>query len=295
MLRAILVDDEPIILDELRELLENNGCFQVAGAYSSPLEALAADPGLRPDCAFLDIEMPEMSGIELAERLSDKYAGLEIIFVSAYNHYATQAFEVSALDYLLKPIRPEQIDRVTKKLLRGCGPVGSPCSIRCFGAFEVLAGGRPVKWSRSKSKELVAYLLQNEGKWVSKYKLCELHWPDSPPEQALSYLQTSVYTARKNLREAGCGQLKIRYSDDRYILTAENTDWDIRRFDEQYEAFSRTGSGRTAENALGFYQGEYLEGEDWPWADLHRESYICKCDELCQKAGGLVLCGKRDD
>ncbi len=292
MLRVLLVDDEPIILDELRELLKDQEAITVAGAYTSPLDALRELSRTKPDCAFLDIEMADMTGIELAERLTSANPALEIIFVTAYNHYASQAFEVNAIDYLLKPIRPERIRKAIVKLRRKLSTQLSnqemPCSIRCFGSFEVLVGGKPVKWGRSKSKEFLAYMLQNEGKWVTKYKLCEEQWSGYGPEQALAYLQTSVYRLRKNLSEANCTQIQIEYSDDRYIVRVGDSDWDLRSFEKVHEDFCRTGSREAAQKAISLYRGEYLEGEDWLWSDISRESFILKYKKLFEEIGPAI-------
>lgn len=286
MLRTILVDDEPIILNELRELLMEHPMITVVGTYTNPLDALDELPKTKPDCGFLDIEMTEMTGIDLAERLVSANPAMEIIFVTAYNHYASQAFDVSAIDYLLKPIRPERIHKAIAKLQRKLNehPANDEegCTIRCFGSFEVLVGGKPVKWGRTKSKEFLAFMLQNEGRWVTKYRLCEEQWSEYGPEQALSYLQTSIYRLRKVLKEAGCTQLEIAYADDRYIVRVGNADWDVRLFEKAYQDFRRTGSREAAQKAISLYRGEYLEGEDWIWSDVPRENYICKYEKLIE-------------
>ncbi len=284
MLRTVLVDDEPVILEKLKSILEENGKIEIAGTYTDPMEALKEMSSIMADCAFLDIEMPGLSGIELAERLACLNPDIEVIFLTAYNHYAAQAFDVNALDYMLKPIRPERLNKAIDKLIKKAA--GRPesreagCKIRSFGAFEVLVGGRPVKWSRSRAKELFAYLLQNEGKWISKYKLCEELWEGYGPERALAYLQICLHALRKNLREAGCTQMEIVYSDDRYVLKIKGVDWDLRRFESDFDVFRRTGSLEAAEQALGCCGGEYLEGEDWLWSDLLREEYIFRCNKL---------------
>jgi len=288
MLRTLLVDDEPIILNGLRELMGNQEMI-IVGAYTDPLDALREVAETKPDCAFLDIEMPNINGIELAERLVSAHPALEIVFVTAYNHYAAQAFDVNAIDYLLKPIRPERLARAIDKLRRSRHAEDpqrtGTCVIRCFGSFEVLAEGKPVKWGRSKSKEFLAYMLQHEGKWVTKYRLCEEQWPGYEPEQALAYLQTSIYRLRKSLSEAGCAQLEIEYADDRYRVKVHDADWDVRVFEEAYEAFERTGAVEAAREAISLYRGEYLEGEDWSWSDLLREYYIRKYEQLLDEAG----------
>ena len=285
MINAILVDNEPLVLEELRQLLESQENVRVIASYTDPLQALQELPATRPDCAFLDIEMPEITGIELAERFLSTDPEIEVVFVTAYNHYATQAFDVSALDYLLKPIRPERIsrtlERIEHRMARKPQPAESICIIYSFGAFEILIGGRTVKWSRYKSKELLAYLLQNEGRRQSKYLLCEEQWGSYPPEQALAYLQTSVYALRKSLREIGCTQIEIEYLNDRYCARVrEDVEWDIRRFDAAYQKAAAADSADLACEALACCRGEYLESEDWPWSDIQREEYECKREAM---------------
>jgi len=292
MLRIILVDDEPIILEDLKLLIENNKNIEIAGMYTDPLEALRELPVTKADCAFLDIEMPGLSGIELAEKLSLVNPDIEVIFITAYNHYAAQAFELDAIDYLLKPIKPERIDKAIDKLLRSVKikPESSDtfCQIRCFGSFEVVVGERSIKWSRSKSKEFLAYLLQYEGRWVAKYKLCDDQWSEYGPEQALAYLQTAIYALKKNLKEIGCTQIVIEYSDNRYMIKVKDADWDVREFEKEYEIFIRSGSLAAAKRAVQYYRGEYLEGEDWLWSDITRESFRRKYNEIQKKRRLLV-------
>ncbi len=292
MLRTILVDDEKVILDDLMELLSNNTQIEVVGAYQNPQDVLKELVHTKPDCAFLDIEMTEMKGIELAELLITANPEIEIIFVTAYNNYASQAYEVNALDYLLKPIHPERMNKSVEKLINKFSlqrlNQGHDCKIRCFGTFEVLVGDQPIKWGRSKSKEFLAYMLQNEGKWVTKYRLCEDLRPNDSPEQALAYLQMAIYTLRKNLKSAGCTQIMIKYSDDRYILSIKDVEWDIRLFEKAYADYKKTGSLEMAQKAEAIYHDEYLEGEDWMWADLQREAYRCQYDRLLSLRSSTV-------
>jgi two-component system, LytTR family, response regulator len=116
-LRAYLVDDEPLALERLRRLLAHFPQLQIVGSASDPAEAVAAlnsaDPGV--DVLFLDIQMPGMNGFELLARLSVQPF---VIFTTAYDQHALRAFETNAIDYLLKPIEPEQLERALKKLGR---------------------------------------------------------------------------------------------------------------------------------------------------------------------------------
>ena len=115
---AYLVDDEPLAIERLGRLLAGHGVVRVAGSATDPAEALAyltSGPGREVDVLFLDIQMPGMNGFELLSQLE---AQPFVIFTTAYDQYALQAFEVNSIDYLLKPVDTEQLERALAKLGR---------------------------------------------------------------------------------------------------------------------------------------------------------------------------------
>jgi two-component system, LytTR family, response regulator len=117
-LRAYLVDDEPLALERLTRLLANFEDVTIAGTATDPAEALRFLLGGQAnaiDVLFLDIQMPGMTGFELLSRLEEQPF---VIFTTAYDEYALRAFEVNSIDYLLKPIEPEQLERAVRKLER---------------------------------------------------------------------------------------------------------------------------------------------------------------------------------
>jgi len=121
-LRAYLVDDEPLALERLRRLLQQTGKVEVIGSTTEPDEAVArltADP---PDVCFLDIQMPRLNGFDVLGKLPRQPI---VIFTTAYDQYALEAFAVNSVDYLLKPIDPGALERAIKKLenLRGSDSV----------------------------------------------------------------------------------------------------------------------------------------------------------------------------
>jgi two-component system, LytTR family, response regulator len=106
-MKALLIDDERLARLELRRLLAAHPEVEIAGEARGGEEALAMIPKLAPDLIFLDIQMPGMSGFDLLERLEDLP---QVIFTTAYDEYALRAFEVNALDYLLKPVAPARLE-----------------------------------------------------------------------------------------------------------------------------------------------------------------------------------------
>lgn len=119
-IRVIIVDDEPAGRRTLRECCATHADLEVIGEYGDPRLALAAIRDASPQLLFLDIRMDTMTGIELARSLDPATLPL-IVFVTAYDHYALEAFEVSATDYLLKPFDDERFNTTLERVRRRHG------------------------------------------------------------------------------------------------------------------------------------------------------------------------------
>jgi two-component system LytT family response regulator len=115
LLHVYLVDDEPLALKRLRRLLRESGKADIVGSATNPEEAQAFQTGNSVDALFLDIQMPQMSGFELLARLPKD---LPVVFTTAFDQYALNAFEVNSIDYLLKPIDEKHLERALTKLQR---------------------------------------------------------------------------------------------------------------------------------------------------------------------------------
>src|ERR1700737_2361678 len=117
-LRAVLVDDEQLARDELGYLLGRVGGVEVIGQAGNGVEALTTIDRLQPDVVFLDVQMPGLTGFEVARRLLESRAASHIIFVTAYDQHAIEAFEVNAVDYLLKPVDPARLQVAVERARR---------------------------------------------------------------------------------------------------------------------------------------------------------------------------------
>ena len=117
-LKALVVDDEQLARDELcYQLAELGGIEVIAQAGDGP-QALDAVSRHTPDVVFLDVQMPGLTGFEVARRLIDRDPPVSIVFVTAYDQHAIEAFEVNAVDYLLKPVEAERLDRAVQRVRR---------------------------------------------------------------------------------------------------------------------------------------------------------------------------------
>lgn len=229
MNHAIVIDDEIAAVGKLTDLLKDSGMFSIVEGFTNPLEALKRTEKISFDVAFLDIEMPGMDGMTLANHILDTSNRTEIVFVTAYNEYAIKAFELNAMDYLLKPVVK---DRLQKSLLRLSESSKKPMlhetlvNVTCFGKFRVeQADGSIVKWRTNKTEEMFAYLMNQNGNWVSKDKMLEDIWGEFEGDRAATNFSTCLYYMRKTLSELGWSDLLIidgrMYKVDMALIDAD--------------------------------------------------------------------------
>jgi two-component system response regulator LytT len=148
MLRALVVDDEPLARDELAFLLSEVGDVEVVGQADGAARALELSESLAPDVVFVDLRMPGPDGLALAEAIAARWADLPVVVVSAHDEGALRGFEVGVVDYLLKPARLERVkkavDRVRERLSGGADAASlgeaplSRLAVRRKGAFVVV-------------------------------------------------------------------------------------------------------------------------------------------------------------
>ncbi|WP_010630727.1 response regulator [Sporolactobacillus vineae] len=284
-MRAIVVDDEPLACRQLDHLLKATGVFEQISAYSDPEKALK-DAGQRhPDVAFLDIEMPEIGGIELAERLQSEDTAIQIVFTTAYNEFAVKAFDLNAVDYVLKPIMKGRIDKTIRRLIRNRQSAGRPATgqketygIECFESlkfYRLDSQGRkryiPVKWRTSRARELYAYLLKEHGRFVSKETLIDLLWPDSDPEKANTQLYSTIYQIRKLLEKLPFHHRLVK-NDIGYSLDLDGTPIDAEEWEAAVSRLPTIERSNYKEHIrlCKAYHNHYFADYSYLWAESER-------------------------
>ena len=138
MIQAIIIDDEALILDNLTYIFQQLPDTRLLGAYQDPSKALADYPSLHPDVVIVDINMPYMNGLEFAEKLRELDKKANIIFLTAYDNYALDAFSVHAVDYILKPVTTSKLKKSLERIQRKESAHTEQLSIS-------ESGGRPLK------------------------------------------------------------------------------------------------------------------------------------------------------
>ncbi|MDP9232500.1 MAG: LytTR family DNA-binding domain-containing protein [Actinomycetota bacterium] len=138
MIRALLVDDEAPARSELRYLLATHPEVEVVGEAATAVEALKLAGAVPYDVVFIDVEMPGLSGLDAARLVHGRTGAPQLVFVTAHEQYAIEAFAVEALDYLLKPVDPERLAQVVRRL--GKKPA-APAPVQ---KIPVVSGGQTV-------------------------------------------------------------------------------------------------------------------------------------------------------
>lgn len=125
-LRTLIVDDEPLAIERLQTLCAAEADIELVGTASDGAAALRLVEALTPDLLFLDIAMPELDGMAVARAIGDSARRPAIIFVTAYDGFAVEAFDLAAIDYVLKPVSPERLARAVARVAAAIGGQGAP-------------------------------------------------------------------------------------------------------------------------------------------------------------------------
>lgn len=272
-MRVILVDDEPLALEYLRYQLQDYPDVEILAEFDQAVLFLEAAPDLKPDVVFLDIQMPGMTGLELASRLNDLMPDVQVVFVTAYSSYALEAFELNALSYLVKPVQPEKLAKTIQRV-RQFQPAGQTqlpeslanWAIYLFGRFQVRRINQPsINWTTGKVEELLAILLLHpEG--ADKWQVSEMLWPGATPKKAEQNLHTTIYRLKRDSYLNGL-PVSVDVRKSIYSLAKrENIPCD-------YDLFRQTvakSSDKQVRAAFEAYTGDLLAEKDYAWADQFR-------------------------
>ncbi|TDF98797.1 response regulator [Paenibacillus piri] len=282
-MRALLVDDEQMAVSYLQMLLEHIGGIHVIGAHTNPDQAIAMAYELQPDVVFLDIHMHDIDGLQAGLQIQEAVPGVEIVFVTAYNHYAVQAFEMNALDYIMKPLQFERLQKTVRRLKERAGPnkgdgSETPPLICLFNQIGIQGADKEksaVKWRTAKAREVFAYLFHHRGRWVDKETLIELCWPESETAKGTTQLYTTIYLIRQTLKSSGLDAVSIRSGNlfEGYRIDVGQVHIDTEQWETQLKQLGAPGHHNIDkhEHVLAMYSGTYLGDYDYIWAEPERE------------------------
>lgn len=282
-MRIVCVDDESLSLQFIEKQLEQIEGISIAAMFTNPLEAKEYILNEAIDTAFLDVQMPGINGIQLAEQILEYKPDINIVFITAYDQYAVEAFQLNALDYVIKPTTVERlhetIKRVNEKLKdtandRDSNQADWPLRIKIsnYLAFEEKPNVfQPVSWRTSKSQELFIYLLHNRNRLVEKSAIVDLLWYDHDVEKAYALLYTTVYNTRKQLKKYR-PNIKLYNRSDGYLLELQNVEIDLVQWENELLQLSKVNEMTIAEyeRIMAWNEGPLLANTDYIWLEAER-------------------------
>lgn len=252
----LAIDDEPKALRLLHDAIAAVEPNAEIVDYSDGEDALRAirEQHMTPDVVFSDIELPEMSGLAFAVELKKLAPETKIVFVTGFPKYAADAFMLHVNGYIVKPV---YADRVREELdhlnLLPEKPKPDKLQVRCFGHFEVFWHGKPVIFQRRQSKELLAFLIDREGRACTAEEIAAALWEDEDSNGAKARIRQILHDLRTTLREIGMEELLIR----------ERRQLAIRRDMVDCDYYRMLEGDIEAINAFG---GTYMT--EYSWAEL---------------------------
>ncbi len=256
-MNSIIVDDEIRILRHTESIIRDVFPGHRIRCFDNPDDALIYAAENRIDIAFLDIEMGGMNGLELAKRLKDIHAKTNIIFATVHSEYALNAYDLQASDYLLKPVNKDMILkaidtlRFPPKPAVQEEPAANVLTVQCFGNFDVFNGGRPLHFPRSKSKELLAYLIHKRGTSCTIKEIAAILFEIKEDSTALQkQIQVIITDMMKVLKKEGAEELIVK-SYNNIAVNPIKVNCDYYRFLQ----------GET--KAVNTYMGEYMANYSW--------------------------------
>jgi len=249
-MKIAVVDDEKIILDGIVRILKRCQPKDEVVSFTNPETAYRELSENPCDVLFLDIDMPYIDGITLAKKMKAENPKINVIFSTAYPQYTGEALTLHASGYLLKPVTEAKI-RKEMEDLRYPVTFGNEegISIKAFGNFEVFYGGEPVRFRYSKTRELLAFLVDRCGVCVTNKEIQAVLWEDDTADKT-SYLKQLRKDLTDRMDSCGCGDAIVRRRGAIGIIPDKV-------FCDYFEWLQGTARGINA------YNGEYMSQFEW--------------------------------
>ena len=246
-MKVIAADDEPLMLYALAKALKTSPDVTSVAEFTSCEDTLNWVQHNPVDVAFLDIDMRGMGGLVLAQKIMELKPGCKVVFCTGYEQYAVAAFKLRVSGYLIKPVSArdvqEEIDHI-----KGEKAKEKPLTVKCFGNFEVYVHGEKLAFRRTKTKELLAFLIDRKGASVTGKEICARLWPEDGDEDKYhNYLRQLFLDLRQTMETAGVGGI-VSQSNYSYSLDVEKIDCD-------YYTYLKTGKPE--------FHGEYMVQYSW--------------------------------
>ncbi len=282
MASVFIVDDEPLAIVKLEHLCKEHDSLEVKATFQDPLLALEKALTAKPDIIFLDISMPELSGLDFIQKIS--HLNTKVVFVTAFDNHAIDAFEYNACDYLMKPVTKERFALTVSRLTSGSQPeqADEHPMVRFFGKLEIEGcTEKNFKWHTAKVKELFAYFLLNRNREVYRNELAEALWSKLDKSKVVSNINATLYYLRNDLQQLDSG-ITIFYKDNYYRIDTDSLLLDEDIFANAFAKRNDINDKNIDEmvSALRLCRGELFQDVTKPWINLPRQMYSSRIIEL---------------
>lgn len=247
-MNILAIDDEEIALEGLVLAVKNVEPAATIYSFQKPKEALDFFRGTPCEVVFLDIQMWNMSGVELAKEIKGIHPHTNIIFATGYTDYMKEALEMHASGYIIKPVTAQKVKEELENLRFPVAPVRkNRVYFQTFGNFEVFIQENAIKFKYDLTKEMLAYLVDRKGALCTGGEIMALLRGD---QYSTSYFRSLIKDLKDTFTEAGCEDVIIRQRGkigiDRTKVDCDYYDWLDGKF-----------------YAINLYQGEYMAQYGW--------------------------------
>lgn len=249
-MRAIIVDDEMLMIQKFVRLTKEIEDLNIVGKFDNAKDALAFCKKTSVEIAFIDVKMPQINGIALAQKLKDIREDMIIVFITAYDEYIRESNEIGGDYYIVKPYNQKVIDIMMEKVRYLAGRQSKPLYIQTFGRFLVKKDGEPIRLT-GKAKEILALIVTKRGKEISNEEIYTTIWEGRPYSNAhMSVYYNALRRLRDTLEREGLENLLITTSRGQMINT--------NLFDCDYYSWKDKNI-----NGENLFEGEFLSEYTW--------------------------------
>ena len=255
-MRIFAIDDEPKMLRLLHSAIAEAAPEAEISDFLLGSDAVSyiQDKGVRPEVVFTDIQMPGLTGLEFAVRLKQIAPETEIVFVTGYDEYAIDAYRLHVGGYIIKPVEAGRIREELAHLGAYLPSDPTKLKVRCFGNFEVLWQDKPLEFSRQKTKELFAYLIDRGGAYCTAGEIISVLWENSSAvKDANQYLRVLTGDLTAALKKIGLKEVLLR----------KRGQWAVQRSLIDCDYYRLLEGDMNAVNA---FRGQYMA--QYSWAEL---------------------------
>lgn len=251
-MRILAADDEQLGYKQLVSAIQEAAPEAELHAFQDPEELLLFAKKHSCDVAFLDVEMGYISGVEAAKRLKQWYPKVNIVFVTGYDQYMADAIKLRSSGYVGKPVTKEKIAEELENLRNPVEEIKKDTLVaRCFGTFDVFVNGKSLNFERSKTKEMLAYLIDRRGSTVTSGELRAILWEDAETDEKTGvYLQKLKRDLINTLKSVGMESVFVT-GWNKYAIDPSQISCDY------YDYLNGKPEGVRA------YNGEYMAQYDW--------------------------------